>query len=78
MECLNVKFIYFYSTLLENFCTILYDAFRPLIIHMNHMETLTELCSILKVNNRWNKHHHNNIHLYNIQRCSFYPFRLKC
>ncbi|XP_046853016.1 conserved oligomeric Golgi complex subunit 3-like [Xenia sp. Carnegie-2017] len=36
-------------TLLENFCTILYDAFRPLIIHMNHMETLTELCSILKV-----------------------------
>lgn len=47
------------SSLLQNLCHILYDAFRPLIIHMNHMETLTELCSILKV-----RMHRNNILLY--------------
>ncbi|XP_067948240.1 conserved oligomeric Golgi complex subunit 3-like [Watersipora subatra] len=34
---------------LERLCNYLYDAFRPLIIHINHMETLAELCSILKV-----------------------------
>lgn len=34
---------------LESLCTNLYDVLRPLIIHVNHLETLAELCSILKV-----------------------------
>lgn len=42
--------IYFVSSdFLERLCNYLYDAFRPLIIHINHMETLSELCTILKV-----------------------------
>ena len=35
---------------MENLCGILYEAFRPRIIHMTHMETLSEICNILKVN----------------------------
>ncbi|XP_074649305.1 conserved oligomeric Golgi complex subunit 3-like [Tubulanus polymorphus] len=35
--------------MLQRLCTLLYDVFRPLIIHINHLETLSELCSILKV-----------------------------
>ncbi|CAH1781599.1 unnamed protein product [Owenia fusiformis] len=35
--------------MLEKLCNILYDVFRPLIIHINHLETLSELCSILKI-----------------------------
>ncbi|KAK3602139.1 hypothetical protein CHS0354_036880 [Potamilus streckersoni] len=35
--------------MLEKLCTHLYDVFRPLIIHINHLETLAELCSILKL-----------------------------
>ena len=38
-----------FSTLMENLCGILYETFRPLIIQMTHMETLAELCNILKV-----------------------------
>ena len=34
---------------MENICGILYEKFRPFIIQMNHMETLAELCNILKV-----------------------------
>ncbi|KAK2152577.1 hypothetical protein LSH36_325g04065 [Paralvinella palmiformis] len=34
---------------LEALCTSLYDVLRPLIIHINHLETLAELCSILKI-----------------------------
>ncbi|KAL9965707.1 hypothetical protein ACROYT_G029547 [Oculina patagonica] len=37
------------DSLLEILCSTLYDSLRPVIIHMNHMETLTELCTILKV-----------------------------
>ncbi|XP_077554461.1 conserved oligomeric Golgi complex subunit 3 [Haemaphysalis longicornis] len=41
------------ATLLDEFlghlCGRLYDVFRPIIIHINHLETLAELCSILKV-----------------------------
>ncbi|KAK2188450.1 hypothetical protein NP493_132g06036 [Ridgeia piscesae] len=37
------------DAMLEGFCHKLYDVFRPLIIHINHLETLAELCSILKV-----------------------------
>lgn len=35
--------------MLERLCNNLYDVFRPLIIHVNHLETLAELCSIMKV-----------------------------
>uniref|UniRef100_T1J4T0 Conserved oligomeric Golgi complex subunit 3 n=1 Tax=Strigamia maritima TaxID=126957 RepID=T1J4T0_STRMM len=34
---------------LEGLCCILYDVLRPLIIHIHHLETLSELCSILKI-----------------------------
>lgn len=37
------------DTLMENLCGILYETFRPFIIKMTHMETLSELCNILKV-----------------------------
>lgn len=34
--------------MLESLCMSLYDVLRPLIIHVNHLETLAELCGILK------------------------------
>lgn len=37
------------SDMLDSLCSRLYDVLRPLIIHVNHLETLAELCSILKV-----------------------------
>ncbi|XP_076454216.1 conserved oligomeric Golgi complex subunit 3-like [Babylonia areolata] len=37
------------DAMLEGLCTHLYDVFRPLIIHIQHLETLAELCSILKI-----------------------------
>ncbi|XP_065202553.1 conserved oligomeric Golgi complex subunit 3 [Planococcus citri] len=37
------------SDYIESICSILYDTMRPLVIHMKHMETLTEFCSILRV-----------------------------
>ena len=40
-----------FSGMLEGLCNNLYDVLRPLIIHVNHLETLAELCSILKVRN---------------------------
>ena len=27
----------------------MYDTLRPVIIHINHLETLTDLCAVLKV-----------------------------
>ena len=48
LSLMNV-FLFPLSSLLEILCSVLYDSLRPVIIHMNHMETLTELCSILKV-----------------------------
>ena len=38
-----------FSESLEGLCSNLYDLLRPLIIHINHLETLAELCSILSV-----------------------------
>ncbi|WAR28731.1 COG3-like protein, partial [Mya arenaria] len=35
--------------MLERLCGCLYDVFRPLIIHINHLETLAELCSIINI-----------------------------
>lgn len=43
----HVAFFHF-SELLEKLCVSLYDVFRPLIIHVIHLETLSELCGILK------------------------------
>ncbi|TTH08274.1 Conserved oligomeric Golgi complex subunit 3 [Bagarius yarrelli] len=48
------------NELLEKLCMSLYDVLRPLIIHVVHLETLSELCSILK-NEMLEDHVHNNI-----------------
>lgn len=37
-----------YSDMLRSLCGNLYDMLRPLIIHVYHLETLAELCTILK------------------------------
>lgn len=37
-----------HSELLEKLCLSLYDVLRPMIIHVIHLETLSELCGILK------------------------------
>ncbi|XP_075055840.1 conserved oligomeric Golgi complex subunit 3 [Mixophyes fleayi] len=37
------------NELLEKMCLSLYDVLRPLIIHVIHLETLSELCGILKI-----------------------------
>ena len=47
------------SELLEKLCLSLYDMLRPLIIHVIHLETLSELCGILK-NEMLEDHVHNN------------------
>lgn len=39
----------FYRSYLEGICTILYDTLRPYIIHINHLETLAEICGILRI-----------------------------
>ena len=45
-----VFMVYFHcSGLLESLCFSLYDVLRPIIIKINHLETLAELCSILNV-----------------------------
>ncbi|XP_069948876.1 conserved oligomeric Golgi complex subunit 3-like [Cherax quadricarinatus] len=33
---------------LQGLCTGLYDVLRPIIIHVDHLETLSELCNILR------------------------------
>jgi hypothetical protein len=33
---------------LEELCALLYDVFRPIFVHVNHLETLTELCIIMR------------------------------
>ncbi|KAK9505984.1 hypothetical protein O3M35_009933 [Rhynocoris fuscipes] len=38
-----------FNKYLEILCTSLYDSTRPLVIHMKHLESLAELCSILKL-----------------------------
>ncbi|XP_043486493.1 conserved oligomeric Golgi complex subunit 3 [Polistes fuscatus] len=37
------------TTFLESLCTSLYDTVRPFIIHINHLETLAEICCILRI-----------------------------
>jgi hypothetical protein len=59
-SCFLLIFIYFSSlylyifmfccrSYLEGLCTTLYDVLRPFIIHINHLETLAEVCSILRL-----------------------------
>ncbi|XP_045594085.1 conserved oligomeric Golgi complex subunit 3 isoform X2 [Procambarus clarkii] len=36
------------DTFLQGLCTGLYDVLRPIIIHVDHLETLSELCNILR------------------------------
>ncbi|XP_069061507.1 conserved oligomeric Golgi complex subunit 3 isoform X2 [Pleurodeles waltl] len=48
--------------LLEKLCLSLYDVLRPLIIHVIHLETLSELCGILKTE-MLEDHVQNNEHL---------------
>lgn len=38
-----------FTSYLETLCTSLYDTLRPLVVHMKHLETLAELCSILRL-----------------------------
>lgn len=49
----------FDSELLERLCLSLYDVLRPLIIHVIHLETLSELCGILKTEMLEDHVHHN-------------------
>ncbi|VDL40032.1 unnamed protein product [Hymenolepis diminuta] len=35
------------ETMLTNLCNCVYDALRPFLIHVNHIEILTELCDLL-------------------------------
>lgn len=44
----DIVFVMFRRTL-ESLCWTLYDVLRPLIIHIAHLETLAELCTILKI-----------------------------
>lgn len=34
---------------MENLCLPIYDTLRPLLIKIQHLETLSEMCSILRI-----------------------------
>jgi hypothetical protein len=46
---LLIDFHSFSSDYMDQLCALLYDLLRPHIIHSNHLETLAELCFILRV-----------------------------
>uniref|UniRef100_A0A8C1TJE1 Conserved oligomeric Golgi complex subunit 3 n=1 Tax=Cyprinus carpio TaxID=7962 RepID=A0A8C1TJE1_CYPCA len=56
----RIIFINLFISLLEKLCVSLYDVLRPLIIHVVHLETLSELCGILK-NEMLEDHVQNNV-----------------
>lgn len=37
-----------FKSYIDELCTSLYDIVRPLVIHMQHLETLSELCTVLR------------------------------
>ncbi|CAG0887918.1 unnamed protein product [Darwinula stevensoni] len=37
-----------FEKFLDGQCTLLYDVLRPMFVHIRHLETLAELCSILR------------------------------
>ena len=45
---LSIAFLSSRSTMLSEFCHLLYDNLRTRIIHVIHLETLAELVTILK------------------------------
>ena len=47
--CLPDFFPVYRSEFMENLCNPLYDTLRPLIIKIQHLETLAELCTILRI-----------------------------
>lgn len=44
---------------MQGLCSLLYDQLRPCIIHINHLETLAEICGILRVEMLEEHVHHN-------------------
>lgn len=58
------------TSYMEGLCTILYDTIRPFIIHINHLETLAEICSILRVEML-------DEHVYHSREYFFQPFLMK-
>lgn len=65
-DCYLLQFFSLFRKYLESICMCLYDKLRPMVIHMNYLETLAELCSILRVE-ILQEHVHNNRKLFQIK-----------